>query len=149
MGILYLKEIATAYSAQDGGAIAAGGSTISIYGSVSFHSNYAHHGGAMFLDNITLEFCGNISLIKNNAKVDGGALHISCDTTISFNGNHTRSVTSHSSATQTTMVLFQQNTATDVGGAISESTWFTNNILIFTGNVSFVANSAHNGLVEQ
>ena len=45
--------------------------------------------------------------------------------------------------TSITVIIFQQNKAREVGGAIS--TGLANNTLTFTGNVTFIANSALNG----
>lgn len=134
-----LFERNAANSILDGGAIAARDGTISFYGSVSFYSNYAHHGGAMLLGGTSLELYGNVPLENNSAKLDCGALHIIYESNVSFSGNHhTLSVTSHDTVTPITMVLFRQNKAIEVGGAIS--TGSTNNILIFTGNIMFIAN---------
>ena len=132
----------TATSLSDGGAISAQVGTISICGSISFHSNHAYHSGAMILDGVSLKLCGNLSLVNNCALVDGGALYI-YDTSIIFEGNCTLSVPSCTS-TPTTPVIFRQNKAKIVGGAIS--TGGNDNIIVFSsGYVIFFANSARNG----
>ena len=131
-------------SLRDGGAIAARDGTISLFGSISFHSNHAHNGGAMYLRSISLILYGNVSLVNNSAELNGGALYIS-DTNILFNSNHTlshRSITP-TSESMVTDIIFQQNTATNVGGAISAGD--ANNILIITGNIIFIANTAFDG----
>ena len=139
-----LFERNTAHSLQDGGAISARGGRVSIYDSVLFCNNYAYHGGAMFLGGVSLKFYGNVSLVNNNAKVDGGALHISYTIIIIISRNYTLSATSHASdSVSPTTIIFQQNKAAEVGGAIS--TEGNDNIIIFTGDVIFIANSAFNG----
>ena len=94
----------------------------------------------MILGRMSLKLYGNVSLrlVNNSAKVYGGALQISDTIISSFHGNHTLSV-----SPTTLVIIFQQNKAILVGGAIS--TGGNDNIIIFTGHVIFVANSAFNG----
>ena len=129
-------------TAEDGGAIAGLHGWISIHDSTLFDSNSADVGGAMYLEYINLTISGNVSLANNSAAY-GGALHIS-DTNISFNMD----TTSESKVSETlvdgssSMVVFRQNKASQVGGAIESH---ANNVLIFTGTVRFIDNSALNG----
>jgi predicted outer membrane repeat protein len=71
----------------------------------------------------------------------GGALHIS-DTNISFNMDTTSKVSEIWEDESSSMVVFRQNKATQVGGAIESH---ANNILFFIGTVKFIDNSALNG----
>ena len=127
-----------------GGAVAGLHGGISIHDSTLFDGNSADVGGAMNLEDINLAISGNVSL-ANNIAAYGGALHVS-DTNISFNMDAT--VTSESNVSEilvdgsSSMVVFQQNIASQVGGAIESH---ANNILIFTGTVKFIDNSALNG----
>ena len=129
-------------TAEYGGAIAGVHGWISINDSTLFDGNSAHYeGGAMNLDDINLTISGNVSLVNNSAAMYGGALYIS-DTNISFNMDITSKVSEILVDESSFMVVFQQNKASRVGGAIESH---ANNILIFTGTVKFIENSALNG----
>lgn len=97
-------------------------------------------GGAIYLKDMNLAISGNVSL-ANNSAMCGGALHIS-DTNISFNMDTTSKVSEIWVDGSSSMVVFRQNKASQVGGAIESH---ANNILIFTGTVKFIDNSALNG----
>ena len=89
---------------------------------------------------MNLAISGNVSLANNSATY-GGALRIS-DTNISFNMDTTSKVSEIWVDGSSSMVVFRQNKASQVGGAIEGD---ANNILIFTGTVKFIDNSALNG----
>ena len=130
-------------SAEEGGVMAGLTGRISIYDSTSFYSNFANMGGAMYLVDIELDISGNVSLECNSATF-GGALHIA-NTNISFNMNSKALAASETSLTAhalSSMVTFRHNTASQVGGAIES---YINNILLFTGTIIFIGNSALNG----
>ena len=128
--------------ADSGGAVAGLHGRISIHDSTLFDGNSADVGGAMNLEDINLTISGNnISLANNSAAYGGGALHIS-DTNISFNMDITSKVSEILVDESSFMVVFRQNKASQVGGAIVSH---ANNVLIFTGTVKFIENSALNG----
>ena len=129
------KSNATEY----GGAIVGLYCWISIHDSTLFDGNSAYAGGAMYLKDTNLIISGNVSIVNNSAAY-GGAIHIS-DTNISFNMD----TTSESKVSEilvdgsSSMVVFRQSIASQVGGAIESH---ANNVLIFTGTVKFIDNSA-------
>ena len=120
-------------NAEAGGAIAGLHGRISIHDSTLFDGNSADVGGAMYLEDINLTISGNVSLVNNSAVYNGGALHIS-ETNISFNMDITSKVSEILVDEPSFMVVFRQNKASQVGGAIESR---ANNVLIFTGTVKF------------
>ena len=94
----------------------------------------------MHLENINLSISGNVYLGNNTVSV-GDALHIS-DTNISFNIMDTTSKVPEIRGTGLRyVVVFRQNKALEAGGAIQSH---ANNIVLFTGTVMFIDNSALN-----
>ena len=130
-------------------AEAAGGAVAGLHGTISFHDsslfdgNFADVGGAIYLDDTNLIFSGNVSLANNSAAY-GGALHIVSDTNISFNMDTTTKFNASEICVDglSPIVVFRQNKASKIGGAIAS---YANNIILFTGTVEFIDNSAFNG----
>ena len=127
-------------NADAGGAVAGQTGMISIHDSTLFDGNSADTGGAMYFEDINLAFSGNVSL-ANNSAVYGGALYISGTNTV-FNIGTTSNKSEILVDGSSSMVVFRQNKASEVGGAIESH---ANNILVFTGTVKFINNSALNG----
>jgi predicted outer membrane repeat protein len=104
-------------NAKAGGAVIALNGRISVHDSTLFDGNSASVGGAMNLEDTNLAISGNVSLVNNSAALYGGALYIS-DTNISFNMDTTSKVSDIWGHGSSSMVVFQQNKASQVGGAI-------------------------------
>ena len=91
-------------------------------------------GGAIFLTESTVEMCGNISFVNNNAN-SGGAVHTK--TSYFAIGVDCRAAHDWS----TTIIVFQQNTASYSGGSISS----IDSLLYFMGSALFDSNTAGYG----
>ena len=123
-------------ASADGGAIATHSSNIAMEGELSFISNSAvYTGDVMFQNNSASRIGGAISIISSNITMEGEVSFISNSAVyagVIYANSSTISIKGD--------VMFQNNSASDVGGAIIIG---SSNIAM-EGELSFISNSALN-----
>ncbi len=144
-------EANTAYQGY-GGALYVGGCNMDCNGNISFEANTANYGGgALYASGAMLDFNGNITFESNTAGFGGGALY-AYTAMLDFNGNVSfeNNTADEGGVLYTDAYIyyeldnisFEVNTADFGGGAVYAS---LETVLNFTGNSSFIGNSAKVG----
>ncbi|CAM9749701.1 unnamed protein product [Ectocarpus sp. 4 AP-2014] len=117
---------------SSGGAISASQSSVLLGGNMSFISNSADYGGAIYLEASTLSSVGDDNqFISNNAGDDGGAIYVTGGSTVSWVGDGTEFVSNNASGSGGAVrtgdsalswngdgTMFISNSAGDNAGAI-------------------------------
>ena len=120
-----------------------------IAGSVQFINNSASQGGAINSDdNVTIVDNAQVFFQGNNAKTHGGAIgsnqHVTIAGSVQFiNNSAIQGGAIHSdcmTTAETAQMVFQNNTAKTIGGAIA-----SNHLVTIAGSVQFINNSAIQG----